>query len=901
MRKRTSLSISALLMASSTLCAVASAQDVDTSQIADQIIVRGVNIPDEKRATSEISTVLSTEDLARAGDADIASALRRVTGLSLAQGKFIIVRGLNERYSSLTLNGSPLPSPEPLRRVAPLDLLPTSIVETALVQKTFSPQFSGEFGGGLIELRSKGIPDERFFDISLSAALDTETTGRDGLTYDGGSTDFIGFPGGIRDFPPGLGAAITANPGRAITASNGFDADTLTSFASEIPASELFVVQNVAVPVNYGVKLSGGDRYDLDGGQSLGFVGAFGYNRNFQTKRGQQGAAAFDAATGQAIQGIQDFEFESLTETVLLNGLLSTGVEFNDDHSLNITGLILRKTTKEARQRVGEETASNNDELIFLTNTEFFENQVWTVQGESEHYFDNVSGLTVSLRGSYSEAFRDAPFETAYGFILDEGNPQDFLGEDNVELRRGLLGGESLLDFRSNLTEFGSTPRADTFQTRFSRVDDQTFSGGGDLELPFNLGSTDWTLRAGGAYYNNERDYFLRTFGVEDDTGLDQDDDFFNRRIDFIVLDPRTPLIELPDTFQPRAYVGELEVFAGYFGADVQLTNFIRAAAGFRYESSEQLVDNFSVAATGTGTPFTGVETVIDEDYFLPAVTITWNPVDNIQVRAGFSQTITRPQFQELGAAIFTDTDRDLQVFGNPFLVNTETDNYDIRFEYYFGREQYITLGGFYKEITNPIEESLINTGASVDVSYINAPSAELYGFEFEYEQRFDVSNSKQFLVNTNYTWSQSEVDADGVVTIPGGTGVTPFTSDASNFFVDGRALQGQSNHIVNAQISLEDFDRGERITLQGNWVSERIRQVGLITGAGQVPNTLERLPVTIDFVYSRDLELLGGNTNVQARISNILNDRYEATADSIEIDVYDLGTTFSLSFKKEF
>jgi len=180
---------------------VALAQDTGP-EIADEIVVRGINIPDEKRATSEISAVIDRESFVRTGDSDIAGALARVAGLSISEGKFVIVRGLNERYSSVTLDGSPLPSPEPLQRVVPLDLIPTSFLEGSLVQKTYSPQYSAEFGGGLVELRTRSIPDENYFSLSLSTGINTVTNAQDGLTYDGGDLDWLGFDDGTRSIPP---------------------------------------------------------------------------------------------------------------------------------------------------------------------------------------------------------------------------------------------------------------------------------------------------------------------------------------------------------------------------------------------------------------------------------------------------------------------------------------------------------------------------------------------------------------------------------------------------------------------------------------------------------------------------------------------------------------------------
>ena len=666
--------------------------------------------------------------------------------------------------------------------------------------------------------------------------------------------------------------------------------------------------------MNYGVNISGGERFDLDGGATVGFVASGGYSRDWQTKEGRQGNASV-GPNGTAEQGSQIFDFFSTTETVSLNGLLSTGIEW-DNHEFGLTGLILRKTQKEARERVGTESLSlGGFDPIVLSNLEWFENQVWTGQANSEHVFPALNDLTVSLRGSYSEAFRDAPYETAYTYVQDQ-NILD--GPDVFATLRSAIG-------------LNSAALQNAFQTRFSRVDDQNVAAGIDLELPLILFDRDITFKAGYAYTDNERDYSLRTFGFRNETGLPDTDPLFFQRIDFLLADQNIgeaggfEIAEFPDNFQPQGYRADLQVHGAYFGIDAQLTDFIRAAAGVRYESGEQIVDNVNVAGDSGPLPNTGAErceaisataeSCIDEDYFLPAVTLTWNPIDDVQVRAGFSQTITRPQFQELGAAFFTDTDRDLQIFGNPFLENTETNNFDIRAEYYFGRDQFVTIGGFYKDITNPIEESLIASGDNVNSTYINAPSAELYGIEFEYEQRFEgarlldwaMFDTKDIVLGANYTWSQSEVNADGTVIAPSASNVlSPDVRLAESFFVDGRALQGQSDHIVNFQLGYEDFEAQSRAFFLVNWSSERIRQVGLITGQDAVPDTVERLPVTVDFVYSRSFEKWGGEWDLSARIGNILNDRYEATSDgaentSVPIDVYDLGTTFSIGLKRSF
>ena len=135
------------------------AQAQDEATQVDEIVVLGRYIPEPNRESSEVAAFLTSEDLERTGDSSAAEALTRVTGLSIVEGRFIYVRGLGERYSSALLNGSPLPSPEPLQRVVPLDLFPSGILDSVTVQKTYSANYPGEFGGGVIDLQTVDAPN----------------------------------------------------------------------------------------------------------------------------------------------------------------------------------------------------------------------------------------------------------------------------------------------------------------------------------------------------------------------------------------------------------------------------------------------------------------------------------------------------------------------------------------------------------------------------------------------------------------------------------------------------------------------------------------------------------------------------------------------------------------------
>ena len=269
---------------------------------------------------------------------------------------------------------------------------------------------------------------------------------------------------GTRDIPTVLQQTIDANPGVAIRAESGIDETTLREIGASLVNSPLRVAQDVSTPVNHGFNLAGGTRYDMDNGMSIGLIMNAGFSRDFQRKEGRQGDAAIGPSGSVEVRNEQ-YAFESMTESVTSNALIGTGIEFDDNNSLEILAMALRKTTKEARQRVGtEELSFGGFDEILRTNLEFFENQVWTAQANSEHLFPNLGDLSLNLRASYSEAYRDAPYETEYTYVREDASRE----------------------FRSAIG-LGAGSSSSGFDLRFSEVNDQAFSFGGDFVLPSQL------------------------------------------------------------------------------------------------------------------------------------------------------------------------------------------------------------------------------------------------------------------------------------------------------------------------------------------------------------------------------------------------------------------------------
>ena len=872
------LPIKALLLSSACFCASLPVwgQETDSDAVVETpaepeeeaearqqtVVVRGRFIPNEKRTTSEVSSLLNADDFQLAGDGDAAAALARVAGISTADSKFVYVRGLNERYSSATLNGSPLPSPAPLRRVAPLDLFPTAALDSINVQKTFSPEKSAEFGGGVVDIRTKAVPNEGFFDVGFSFSRDAETTLKDGLLYDGSNTDYLGYDDGTRD-QPSLENGIVPELGRQLTDN-----------------SSLLVIQEGEVPFNFGVSLAGGQRFDINNDLSIGVLAAGGYSSDWSNRQGVRGFAVFSEDTIRPFFSRDRF---STTHDVGLNGLGVIGVDLFDDHELTFTGLISRSTEKEARTILGE-TADENFERDDAL--EWFERQLWTLQASGEHVFPDIMNLEVDWRASYSEALRDAPYQVLTKYNLNNAG----------ELQLKTSGSDN--------------------QITFSRVDDDTTDFGIDFVLPIEQ-SGDCTyfceidVKAGYAYIENDRFAKSQIFGFEGLGGSALRDS----RVDFAyagLFNGGGGTVQLVGgTVAPPAYLGTLEIDAGYLGLDVQVTPYVRAAIGGRYEDGIQAIDTLTL--TDSDPMIT--EIANEQSDFLPAFTITWNPIEDLQVRAGYSESLTRPQFRELAPTQFTNTETDENFVGNPFLVNAELKNYDVRGEYYFARDQFLTVGFFYKDIESPVEEVSIFSADAVRTEFRNAPSAELYGVEIEYEQALPLDSwfgwefmeDREFTIKTNYTWSDSEVGTDGeVISNSNNFDPTPIVISGAGAIRAGRQLQGQSEHLFNLQMIYSNEDAGFDANLLYNFASERIRTAGAGGVGGRfLPDVLEQPPRTLDLVITKLFTSYGGEYEASFSAENIFGEGYEAYQDDgitrVYVDTYDQGAILQFGLKKSF
>jgi len=834
-----------------------------------EVVVLGRYIPEVLRDTSEVAAFLSAEDLERQGDSDAASSLARVTGLSIAEGRFVYVRGLGERYSSARLNGSPLPSPEPLQRVVPLDLFPTKILENVLVQKTYSAEYPAEFGGGIIDLRTLNIPSENFLEIGFGTGANTETSFENGLTYYGSETDVLGFDDGTRKLPLAVRNAFST--GLRIV-NNNFTPAELTRIGQGFENAEINLIQsNNSIPMNGSFDATGGAVFDMDAFE-LGIVGVLGYSNGWKTRNATQNDGELN---GGILTELSTFDYVSTQQDIGIDGLLGVGLDFGDDE-VNWTNLYIRRTTKEARSTVGFDGLAARDDR--RDRTAWYERELLSSQVDGTHYRGD---WTFEWRSALSSTKRDAPYEREISYVIDP-----------------VVGG-----FVYNPSGSGSSN-----SISFSYLDDKVASGGIDVTYEQALSSArNVEYSAGVEAYANERSAQTRAFSFivgspPLDFGIRQE------RADFLFsnfnINPNVFVIqERTGAAGAAAYDANLNVFGAYAKVDAEIIPLVRTAIGVRYENAAQNVDPLSLItseADPDGTP--GVK----NNYILPSATLTWNFAEDQQLRLGASQSIGRPQFRELAPQQYFDPDSSRVFIGNPYLTDTEILNLDARYELYFDRGQAFTVGAFYKNLEDPVESVVFTQSAATFQTYLNAPSASLYGAEIDFKRVFDSPfsgdwmSNKEFLIQANYTYSKSEVKASaGDIVFPlqgGGQG-----SPATDFIVDGSRLQGQSEHLANIQFGWKDDVARSQATLLATYASERTTARA---PAGQ-PDFIQDPGINLDFVYKKDFELNGREFSFDFKAQNLLGEDFDefqsGNGGFVQVNQYDLGTTISLGLGTSF
>jgi hypothetical protein len=752
------------------------------------------------------------------------------------------------------------------------------VIASALVQKSYSANYPGEFGGGMINLTTKAVPTERFFQVGASVTYDTFTTGNLGYVYDGGRADWFGYDSGERKVPQ---AILNASRNR-ISVVQSADVTSLNN------AQTSLVFGNPNIPANLSFDTSFGGAVDV-GSVRLGLIAGGGLSNSWRTRDAiEQFATDNDGGLSR------DFRTVTTDNRVIVNGLLGLGAEFGD-HRIRFTNLYIHDTVKQAKLGAGGEgnligLIDGNPPLIDQS-TAWFERQLFSSQVVGEFKFGDVG---LDLRANYANTTRKSPYERDFRYVYvrsifntpvndyvnDLGN-ESYARVAFSDLNEDLWGAQADFSYKANLS-FPLSVSAGFYFNDTARTASRyqfKYTGPNNTGLPLVLGQ----LRP---------DYLL------------SDDTILNGCVRFIPgYTNAGHCIELRNeaaSVGAAEYDAGLRILANYIQTDLEPITGVRINLGGRYEAAKE-----TVSTTGL------INTKLTNEYFLPAATVTWSFMPNWQLRIHGSKTIARPQFRELAPQLYSDYETNRQYLGNPLLQDSTLKNAEIRLEWFFAREQRITVAGFYKKIDNPIETIAFFPGGSdrPQVGFSNAPAAELYGAEVDVVKNFDLDfigggffNTRRLRLAANYTYTQSKLKiGTEPVASPFQSGTTPIFVAANRLFVDGDPLVGQSDHIANFQIGIEDKDSLSQLTFLATYASDRVTNRGPVpvTGGAPEPNVIERPGWGFDVVARQGIKLFGAELELKLEGRNLTGRRHQEfqifpNGVRRDIQTFDLGRMFS-------
>lgn len=773
---------------------------------------------DQQRVATAVTDAVGAEQISRSPDSDAAEAARRMTGVTVSEGKFVFIRGLGQRYSQTELNGSPLPSPQPEKSVVPLDLFPAGFIESITTRKTYTPDQSGDFSGGTVQIDTKEFPDYFTFRMSVGSSVNSRSQFADGfLSYAGGGLDFLGIDDGSRDLPADLVGEIGGLDGRRLPSEPAARERLGESFLGT-PLSR-FTPEQGTTPANLDFGFSVGDRAELLG-KTFGYFVAGSYSNEYTFRDDEVErkwrSTDFDPSIPAERRDAAnvDYEFVRGMQDVEWGGIANFHLQLSPSHQLSLKTLYNRNAEDEARRYQG----ANREDLTGILRSErlrFVSREMAWGQLAGKHQFGDHR---LEWRMAGARATRDEPGlrETIFrrSFAADEGDP--FTLVDTGESARYL----------------------------FTDLADDDLNGQVDWTAPLPWpGEGNAKVKVGVAGRTRDRGFDARRFRWEflGGSAITSLDSALHAGSVVGVADDRdefalTEIVEPGDN-----YTADDETLAGYAMFTLPLGD-LEAVLGARVEDYDLSVETRNA----------GISTGIEATDVLPALNLTWSLSDRMNLRAAASETVDRPEFRELAPFQFTEAASLRQIEGNPELDQAVIRNFDLRWEFFPGDGEVLTLSGFYKDFDQPIEQVFV-AAAGTKYSYQNAREAELYGAELGVRKRLgflgDVFRPFTFDGNVAVIRSNVKVRTGGIF--------NPTNLE--------RDLEGQSPYTVNASLLYRRPDGGTEAGVFFNVFGERIVAAG---GSG-VPDIVEQPRPQLDFTLRQEL---WRNLSLKLKAENLLD-----------------------------
>jgi len=782
-----------------------------------------------RKTAANIMDNIAAETIAKLPESDVAGILTRMPGVSLDQGKFMQARGMPKRYNRTLMNRSVIPTTKPNEKLVPLDIFPAAAVESLNVVKSYSPHLPGNFSGGLAMIETKSIPDELIMKFSITGKYNTETTFDDYLTYRGGKRDWLGYDDGTRKKPGIIPDDKIAR--RGMFTKKGYFPEEIERFG-EAFENNWRTYSKYAKP-NQDYSFYIGNRFN-----KLGGILVLRYENNVQNRKDER--QNIYSAAGGMLNLDSYYSFKRSTRTIKGNGLLNLGLELTPDHSLYLNNFYSRNATDEVRFYEG----FNSDKGVEINDTRlrWIEEEIYSVQLRGEHYFDTLLNSDIDWRYNFSLASMDEPDMREYEY------------EYNSFLDAFTLADESMSGFHM-----------------FTKQEEEMH----DFSLDWTINFYQWSglsgkLQSGTAYLHRSRDFWSRRFRFipRDTTGID-----LTQSIEDILRpwNINQYNFELVETTRPTdAYEAWQDIKAGYLLLDLPLTSKLRLAGGARYEWS-----HISLLSFNQFKPQETITTSIKSEDVFPSVNLTCSITDDMSIRLGYSETVSRPEFHELAPFEFTDVRGGRTFKGNPNLRVTEIKNYDFRWEWFFGKGDLLAVSVFYKDFTDAIEKTLM-PAIELRSSFTNAKDAYLFGVEFELRRNlgFITPFLRHFNLIGNYIYSDSEAEMKQS---------TDFVPTSLK-----RPMVGQADHLYNIILEYDNPNWDFTGRLLYRFIDQRINDIG---GSG-LPDIILEESNKFDLIF---IKKFSEKFELKVVAENISNEGVKFTQGGRLFEKYKEGINFKL------
>jgi TonB-dependent receptor len=831
----------------------------DNSKKLDEVVVKSSNKAGAKgetvnaliafqKNTNTVASVISAEAIRRSPDRNTGEVLKRTPGASIQDGKFLIVRGLADRYNAAMLNGVLLASTEPDRKAFSFDLIPANMIDNIIINKAFVPELPGEWAGGLVQVNTRDIPSKNFFNIQLGTGVNTQAHFDDYYAAKGGKTDWLGLDDGTRNLPA------------SYTTKSKFDALSASDkIAVGKQLQNVWSVNKTNAPLNAQLQMSGGFNAKLKGQSQIGGILGITYNSTSRLNQNTNNENNFN------LNGTTDKNFayneNRYAQDVLWGAVGAFGYQINNKNKISVKSIFNVSTTDYATVRSGVEDFANSVlDSVKSSEIAFKQNILWNTQVTGEHSVTNK--LKLKWYGSFNVLDNFIPDQRRISYNKDNttsGNPYRLL--------------------------ISNTLSQSTGNRFFQNLNDYTYTAGGDVAYGYKMFGYNQTLKVGYMFQVRDRLFDAKPFSIylpKDNAALRlQDAETIFSASNFGDGAASSTLFAF-DAIKGSLYryVANTILNAGFIQFDNQLADKLRIVWGLRVENYDQLV-----GSVNKNDPRHSYSVVRD---ILPGLNATYKLNTTTNIRLSASQTVVRPEFRELASFQYFDFDLNASVQGNPALSRTKITNVDVRYELYPNAGEVVTVGAFYKHFQNPIEAIFSPLGGG-SYNFQNPPTANVFGAELELRKKLDFSSAlKNFTVQANLAYINSKVKDDALQL--------------------DRPLQGQSPYIINLALMYDLPKAGLTTTLLFNQIGKRIAFVGNVDKVSGIysPDIYEASRPVLDYQITK--KIIKNKAELRLNISDILNKRlyfYQNNDGNTSLQkatdtqrfTRQFGTSFSLTF----